>query len=125
MKIRIGARPSGKSTNLLDELMPGYNREFLLYWVDTIVDTANQLYNDNNNHKNKQDRKDDYYFLKPVCLATRIRDNSNSPIEIEVGDIEAYKCVREAIARHISSMPLTVREFFRNISHPTAAAAEA
>jgi hypothetical protein len=118
VKVRISARPLGKSSNLLDELMPGYNREFLLYWVDTIIDTANQLYDDNSTH----DRNDDYYFLKPVRLATRLRDNSNSLIEIEVTDIEAYNCAREAIARHISSMPLTIREFFRNISHPTAAA---
>jgi hypothetical protein len=122
VKIRISARPLGKSTNLLDELMPGYNREFLLYWVDTIIDTANQLCDDNTNRENKQDREDDYYFLKPVRLATRLHDDSNSPIEIEVADIEAYNCVREAIARHISFMPLTIREFFRNISHPTAAA---
>jgi hypothetical protein len=122
VKVRISATPLGKSSNLLDELMPGYNREFLLYWIDTIIDTANQLYDDNTNRENKQDREDDYYFLKPVRLATRLHDDSNSPIEIEVADIEAYKCVREAIARQISSMPLTIREFFRNISHPTAAA---
>lgn len=120
MKIRLIASPLGRSSRSLDELVWGYNREFLLYWVGTVIETANQLYNEHISieDENKQQAGNDIHSLqKPIRLATRIQDiTSNSPIEIEVPNVEGYKCVREAISRHIIHMPLTVRELFRNIT---------
>jgi hypothetical protein len=120
VKIRLIASPLGRSSRSLDELVWGYNREFLLYWVGTVIETANQLYNEHISieDENKQQAGNDIHSLqKPIRLATRIQDiTSNSPIEIEVPNVEGYKCVREAISRHIIHMPLTVRELFRNIT---------
>ncbi|AFU57469.1 hypothetical protein Ngar_c05260 [Candidatus Nitrososphaera gargensis Ga9.2] len=122
MRIRISARPQGKSPKQLDELVWGYNREFLLYWVDTIIETANQLYTEDVKtvvEKNEQEGRNDvaYCLQKPIHLATRLWDiNGYAPIEIEVPDAKGYKCVSEAISLHIANMPLTIREMFANIS---------
>jgi hypothetical protein len=121
MRVRIDVRPKGKSPRQLDELVDGYNREFLLYWIDTIIETANDQYNKDPEivQKNEQhERSDDVHSLqKPIHLATRLRDiNGYTPIEIEVPDTKGYKCVSEAISLHLVHMPLTIREWFRNVS---------
>lgn len=122
MRIRISARPHGKSPKQLDELVWGYNREFLLYWIDTVIETANQLYTEDVKTvvgKNEQEGRNDgaYCLQKPIHLATRLRDiNGYAPIEIEVPDAKGYKYVGEAISLHIVHMPLTIREMFANIS---------
>lgn len=105
----------------MDELVWGYNRELLLYWVDTIIETENQFYSEDAKivvERSEQTGNDNAYCLqKPIHLATRLRDiNGYAPIEIEVPDSKGYKCVGEAISLHIVHMPLTIREMFTNVS---------
>lgn len=134
MKLRISAHQKGKLPLQLDEIVSGYNREFLLYWVDAIIETANQLYTEdaarNNNSSKQQTRSDDdnnaHSLQKPIHLVTPIRSiTGNSRLEIEVPDAKGYQCVKEAVSRHIMHMPLTVRELFMNISHVSTTTAGA